>query len=49
MRIVSGIFWGVYLVTRGRSAVAALKENHGALATIDVGAISSLLGKSLRV
>jgi hypothetical protein len=47
--IVGGIFWGVYLVTRGGNMISALQENHGPIAIIALGAISSLLGKFLRV
>ncbi len=47
--IVGGIFWGVYLATRGGAVVAALQQNHGPIAIIGLGAISSLLGKFLRV
>jgi hypothetical protein len=49
LSIVGGIFWGVYLVTRGGNMIAALQENHGPLAIIALGVISSLLGKFLRV
>jgi hypothetical protein len=47
--IVGGIFWGVYLVTRGGNAISALQENHGPIAIIGLGVVSSLLGKFLRV
>jgi hypothetical protein len=47
--IVGGIFWGVYLITRGGNMVAALQANHGPIAIITLGAVSSLLGKFLRV
>ncbi len=46
---VGGIFWGVYLITRGGGMIAALQQNHGPIAIIGLGAISSLLGKFLRV
>ena len=49
MMIVGGIFWGVYLVTRGGNMVAALQANHGPIAIVALGAVSSLLGKFLRV
>jgi hypothetical protein len=47
--IVGGMFWGVYLVTRGGIAISALQENHGPIAIIALGVVSSLLGKFLRV
>lgn len=47
--IVGGIFWGVYLVTRGGDMVSVLQQNHGPIALIALGVISSLLGKYLRV
>jgi hypothetical protein len=47
--IVGGIFWGVYLVTRGGNMVGALQANHGPIAIIALGAVASLLGKFLRV
>jgi hypothetical protein len=47
--IVGGIFWGVFLVTRGEDVSTALRENHGPVAIIVLGVISSLLGKFLRV
>jgi hypothetical protein len=47
--IVGGIFWGVYLVTRGGDMVSALQQNHGPIAIIALGVISSLLGRYLRV
>jgi hypothetical protein len=49
MTIVGGIFWGVYLVTRGGDMIAALQTNHGPIAIIALGAVSSVLGKFLRV
>jgi hypothetical protein len=47
--IVGGIFWGVYLVTRGGDIPTVLRENHGPVAIIGLGVISSLLGKFLKV
>jgi hypothetical protein len=47
--IVGGIFWGVYLATRGGNLVAALEANHGPIAIIALGAVASVLGKFLRV
>jgi hypothetical protein len=49
LAIVGGIFWGVYLVTRGGDAVTVLQENRGPVAIIALGVISSVLGKYLRV
>jgi hypothetical protein len=49
MSIVGGIFWGVYVVTHGGNAISALQENHGPIAIIALGVISSILGKFLRV
>lgn len=47
--IVGGIFWGVYLITRGGNMIDALQANHGPIAIIALGMISSLLGKFLRI
>jgi hypothetical protein len=49
LAIVGGIFWGVFLVTRGGDAVTVLQQNHGPVAVIGLGVISSLLGKYLRI
>jgi hypothetical protein len=49
MAIVGGIFWDVYLITQGGNIVEGLRQNHGPLAIIGIGVISSLLGKYLRV
>jgi hypothetical protein len=49
LAILGGIFWGVYLVTRGAGAAAALQENHGPIAIIGLGIVVSILGKYLRV
>lgn len=49
LAIVGGICWGVYLVTQGGDIVEALRQNHGPVAIIGIGVISSLLGKYLRV
>lgn len=47
--IVSGIFWGVYLVTRGGGVISTLQQNHGPIAIVALGVICSLLGKYLRL
>lgn len=50
--IVGGIFWTTYLVAQSGSVnnlVSILEQNHGPIAIIGMGAISSLLGKYLRV
>ncbi len=47
--IVGGIFWGVWVVTRGGDMVEALRQNYGPVAIIALGAITSVLGKFLRV
>jgi hypothetical protein len=49
LAIVGGIFWGVYLITRGGDIVETLRQNHGPTAIIGIGVIASLLGKYLRV
>jgi hypothetical protein len=46
--IVGGICWGVYLVTATGDAVATLQQNHGPIAIIALGVVSSVLGKYLR-
>ena len=46
--IVGGICWGVYLVTAAGDSVAALQQNHGPIAIIGLGVVSSILGKYLR-
>jgi hypothetical protein len=46
--IVGGICWGVYLTTASGNAVAALQQNHGPIAIIGLGVISSVVGKYLR-
>lgn len=49
--IVGGMAWGAYVATQNGVAgvVPALQENHGPVAVIALGAVSSLLGKYLRV
>ena len=47
--IVGGIFWAVYLITRGGDIVTTLQQNHGPVALIAVGLVVSLLGKYLRL
>ncbi|MGC2697027.1 MAG: hypothetical protein WA738_14680 [Candidatus Angelobacter sp.] len=46
--IVGGICWGVYLVTSTGDGAAALQENHGPIAILALGVISSVVGKYLR-
>ncbi len=46
--IVGGICWGVYLVTANGDAVAALQQNHGPIAIIGLGVVSSILSKFIR-
>ena len=46
--IVGGICWGVFLVTSAGNSVAALQQNHGPIAIIALGVISSVLGKFVR-
>jgi hypothetical protein len=48
LAIVGGICWGVYLVTAAGDSVAALQQNHGPIAIIGLGVVSSILGKYLR-
>lgn len=47
--IVAGICWGVYLVTGAGNSVTVLQQNHGPIAIIGLGVISSILGKYLRM
>ena len=50
--IVGGILWVTYLVTQSgnwRDIVGILQQNHGPVAIIGLGAVSSLLGKFLRI
>jgi hypothetical protein len=47
--IVGGIFWAVYLITRGGDIVTALEQNRGPVAIIALGVVVSLLGKYLRI
>jgi len=46
--IVAGICWGTYLVTSTGDAVATLQNNHGPIAIVGLGIVSSVLGKYLR-
>jgi hypothetical protein len=46
--IVGGICWGVYLITATGNSVAALQQNHGPIAIVGLGVISSVVGKYLR-
>ena len=47
--IFGGMCWGTYIVTQGGDIVAALERNYGPIAVIGLGAITSLLGKYLRI
>ena len=47
--IVAGICWGVYLVTSAGNSINALQQNHGPIAIIGLGVISSILGKYVRM
>jgi hypothetical protein len=46
--IVAGICWGTYLVTSTGDPVATLQSNHGPIAIVGLGIVSSVLGKYLR-
>lgn len=46
--IVGGICWGVYLSTSSGNPMEALQQNHGPIAIVALGAISSVVGKYLR-
>jgi hypothetical protein len=46
--IVGGICWGVFLMTSTGDALGALQQNHGPIAIIALGVISSVVGKYLR-
>jgi hypothetical protein len=46
--IVGGICWGVYLVTSSGNSMDALRQNHGPIAILGLGVISSVVGKYLR-
>ena len=46
--IFAGLCWGAYLYTQGGNIAAALQENHGPVAILGLGVVSSLLGKYLR-
>jgi hypothetical protein len=46
--IVGGTCWGVYLVTSTGNSIAALQENHGPVAIVGLGLVSSIVGKYLR-
>ena len=47
--IVGGIFWAVYLVTRGGDVIVALQQNRGPVFLIALGVVVSLLGKYLHL
>jgi hypothetical protein len=46
--IVGGLCWAAYLYTQSADFGAALQSNHGPLAILGLGVVSSLLGKFLR-
>ena len=46
--IVGGICWGVYLSTSSGDPMGALQQNHGPIAIIGLGVVSSIVGKFLR-
>jgi len=46
--IVGGICWGVYLSTSSGDPMAALQQNHGPIAIVGLGVVSSIVGKYLR-
>jgi hypothetical protein len=46
--IVGGICWGVYVVTAAGNSMSALQQNHGPIAIIALGVVSSVLGKYLK-
>jgi hypothetical protein len=47
--IVAGIFWAVYVVTRGGDVIVALQQNRGPVFLIALGVVVSLLGKYLHL
>ena len=46
--IVGGICWGTYLVTVKGGSATVLQQNHGPIAIVGLGVVSSVLGKYLR-
>ena len=48
LAIVGGICWGVYLATSNGEGISALQQNHGPIAILGLGVISSVVGKYLR-
>lgn len=46
--IIAGICWGVYIVTAAGNSMSALQQNHGPIAIIALGVVSSVLGKYLK-
>jgi hypothetical protein len=46
--IVGGICWGVYMFTATSDGLAALQQNHGPIAIVGLGMVSSIVGKYLR-
>jgi hypothetical protein len=46
--IVGGICWGVYMFTSSSDGLTALQQNHGPIAIVGLGMVSSIVGKYLR-
>lgn len=46
--IVGGICWGVYMFTSSGDGLSALQQNHGPIAIVGLGMLSSIVGKYLR-
>jgi hypothetical protein len=46
--IVGGICWGAFLATSTGDGLVALQQNHGPIAIVVLGLISSVSGKYLR-
>lgn len=46
--IIGGLCWGAYLYSQNRDIAMALQQNHGPVAIMGLGVVSSLLGKYLR-
>jgi hypothetical protein len=46
--IVGGICWGTFMVTSNGNSLDALQANHGPIAILALGIISSVVGKYLR-
>jgi len=48
LAIVGGIAWGTYIGTSSPDHFAALQQNHGPIAIVGLGLVSSILSKYLR-